>query len=123
MINRNQIRVARAYLGWTIEQLSKKAHVAPNTVRRAERSRDADVVRIHPNNLLAIENVLKAAGCEFPDDRSVSSHEGTIKMKTLANVLPHGLYARMVEAMNERGITSELEFIDWLIEKAESNKL
>ena len=62
MINGVQIRMARAALAWTIEELAEKSGIAPNTVRRVERDGS-----IHQNNLRAIEFALEDAGIAFID--------------------------------------------------------
>ena len=56
-----QCRAARAMLGWSQEELSKRANVARATVADFEREVRTPI----PNNLTAIQNALEEGGIEF----------------------------------------------------------
>ncbi|GAA6623091.1 helix-turn-helix domain-containing protein [Scytonema sp. NUACC26] len=56
-----QCRAARALLGWSQEELSKKANVARATVADFEREARVPVT----NNMLAIKEALERGGVEF----------------------------------------------------------
>nr|WP_306267852.1 helix-turn-helix transcriptional regulator [Pararhizobium sp. IMCC3301] len=69
MIIPQQIRMARAGLRWTIDDLSRKSGVGSSTIKRLE-SVD-DIVSANISTLFRIEACLEAAGIEFigaPDD-------------------------------------------------------
>ena len=61
-----QIRAARALLGWTAEDLAKKATLGLATIRRAELA--ADTTSMTAANDLAVRRALEAAGIEFIDE-------------------------------------------------------
>ena len=56
-----QCRAARAMLGWSQEELSKRASVARATVADFEREVRTPI----PNNLTAIQTALEEGGIEF----------------------------------------------------------
>jgi predicted transcriptional regulator len=61
MVTPREVRAARAFLGWTRQQLADRAIVALNTVIRLEQG----VVDSRSSTLDAIRRVLEAAGIEF----------------------------------------------------------
>ena len=63
MIGREQVRMARAALGWSVRHLAAKIGVAPNTVSRYENGADA-----FGSTLLKFETAFKEAGITFLDD-------------------------------------------------------
>lgn len=67
MITREQVRMARAALGWGVRELAKEAGIAANTVSRFENGSGA-----RPETLTAIQKVLEKAGVVFipPDERN-----------------------------------------------------
>ena len=60
----NQVKAARAWLGWTQPQLAEAARVGLSTVLDYEKGRRTPV----PNNLSAIQRALEDAGIEFTKD-------------------------------------------------------
>lgn len=56
-----QCRAARSWLGWTQQELAKRAKIGLSTLRDFE-SRTRKPI---PNNLAAIKGALEAAGIEF----------------------------------------------------------
>ena len=60
-----QIRAARALIGWTAEELSRRSTVSLRTIRRAELA-ERDMTMTAPNNL-AVRRALEFAGVEFID--------------------------------------------------------
>ena len=63
MISREQVRMARAALGWGVRDLSARAGVTANTVSRYENGADA-----RGNTLLRIQRALEAGGIVFIDE-------------------------------------------------------
>lgn len=63
MITPHQIRMARAGLRWTIDDLSQKADVGSRTIKRLE-SAD-EIVSANLSTLTKIRSSLEAAGIEF----------------------------------------------------------
>jgi ribosome-binding protein aMBF1 (putative translation factor) len=61
-----QIRAARAFLGWSAQELARHSALGVNTIRRAE-SAGPDT-SLTAANELAIRRALEAAGVEFIDD-------------------------------------------------------
>jgi transcriptional regulator with XRE-family HTH domain len=59
-----QVRMARGALNWTVRVLAEAAGVHRNTITNIETERYVG----DPENLAAIENVLKRAGVEFIDE-------------------------------------------------------
>lgn len=63
MIKPAHVRMARAGLGWTLNDLAKRADVNPNTLSRYESGRD-----ILAGTLGRIEHTLQIAGVIFSED-------------------------------------------------------
>lgn len=63
MMTPQQLRMARAGLGWTLADLAKKAKVNPNTLSRYEGGRD-----VLSSVLRKSEAALRAAGVILSDD-------------------------------------------------------
>ena len=61
MVTPREVRAARAFLGWTRQQLADRAVVALNTVIRLEQG----VVDSRSSTLEAVRRALEAAGIEF----------------------------------------------------------
>lgn len=59
-----QCRAARAWLGWSQQELSKTAKVGLSTVKDFENGKRAPIA----NNLGAIQRALEGAGVEFVSD-------------------------------------------------------
>jgi ribosome-binding protein aMBF1 (putative translation factor) len=57
-----QIREARASLGWSAQQLAKRAHVPESTVKRAERSAGEPAITLE--HLRKIRAALEGAGSQ-----------------------------------------------------------
>ncbi|MCZ8171142.1 MAG: helix-turn-helix transcriptional regulator, partial [Brevundimonas sp.] len=69
VITAEQIRAARASIGWSAEELSKAAGIARRTVVSIESS--SGIPAAHTQTLAKIQTALEAAGIEFigtPDD-------------------------------------------------------
>ena len=69
MISVDQIKMARASLGWSLELLSQKSGVSARTIRRIES--EGGLEKATNANLKLIRETLEAAGIEFigtPDD-------------------------------------------------------
>lgn len=62
MITREQLRMARAAVNWSVRDLAKKAGVAANTVSRFENGSDA-----YGETLAKFKRVLERAGVIFLD--------------------------------------------------------
>ena len=65
MIHPEHMRMARAGLGWTLNDLAEKAGVNPNTISRFEMGRD-----VMAGTLRKAERALQEAGVVFIDDAS-----------------------------------------------------
>ena len=63
MITREQVRMARAALGWSVRDLSARAGVTANTVSRYENGADS-----LGKTLLGIQRALEAGGVNFIDE-------------------------------------------------------
>ena len=63
MITRDQVRMARAALGWGVRELAAKAGVSANTVSRYENGADA-----LGGTLLKIQRVLEQGGIILIDE-------------------------------------------------------
>jgi transcriptional regulator with XRE-family HTH domain len=63
MLNRIQVKMARAALGWSVRELAAKAEIAANTVSRYENGADA-----YGDTLLKMQRVFENAGIEFIDE-------------------------------------------------------
>jgi transcriptional regulator with XRE-family HTH domain len=61
-----QIKMARAALGWSIEQLADRTEVSSRTIKRIEAQ--AGLPTATPANLRLIRTTLEAAGIEFIGD-------------------------------------------------------
>lgn len=59
-----QVRAARAWLGWSQQALAERAHVGLSTIKDFEGGNRTPIA----NNLSAIQQALEAAGVEFVDD-------------------------------------------------------
>jgi predicted transcriptional regulator len=72
-----QIRAARAWLNWSLQELANRAGCSWQSVRRAEASGDA-VPRMHIATLEKIKAALEAGGIEFlqPGQRSINGGAG-----------------------------------------------
>jgi transcriptional regulator with XRE-family HTH domain len=68
MINGDQIRSARALLGWSAKVLALRAQVGVSTVLRLERSHS--VLRGRCENVDRIEKALRAGGVSFLNDEN-----------------------------------------------------
>ena len=69
MITPSQIRMARAGLRWTIEDLSHESGVSSRTVKRIEAA--SEVLSANVSTLNKLKSCFEAAGIEFigtPDD-------------------------------------------------------
>ena len=66
MITVEQIKMARAALGWSIQLFSEKSAVSARTIKRIESENGLD--RATPANLKLIRDTLEAAGVEFIGD-------------------------------------------------------
>ena len=66
MVTGTQIRMARAALKWTVEELANKAGVGKNTVWRIEAG-----ARGNPATLAAIKRALEGGGIRFVDGGAV----------------------------------------------------
>lgn len=71
MLTRDQVKMARAGLGWSAQDLADKAGVAVNTIRRFENGADA-----LGDTLAKIETALVAGGIIFIDGGEVSANGG-----------------------------------------------
>lgn len=60
-ISREQCRAARALLDWPQPQLAEAANVSFSTVANFEAGRNVPL----PNNMIALQSALEAAGVEF----------------------------------------------------------
>ena len=70
MIGGHQIRMARAALRWTIEDLSQHADVGSRTIKRLEATDKITAANI--STIEKLRSAFEAAGIEFigsPDDR------------------------------------------------------
>ena len=63
MVSREQVRMARAALGWNIKELSSRVGVAANTISRFENGSDA-----LGETLRKIRRVFEEAGITFIDE-------------------------------------------------------
>jgi ribosome-binding protein aMBF1 (putative translation factor) len=69
-ITGQQIRAARAALGWSATKLAEKVGVAMKTIARLEQTDGTPETRLR--TILGVQQTLEAAGIEFigtPDDR------------------------------------------------------
>jgi transcriptional regulator with XRE-family HTH domain len=63
MVTREQVRMARAALGWTVRDLATKAGLSANTVSRYENGTDA-----LGDTLARLRRTFEAAGITFIDE-------------------------------------------------------
>jgi transcriptional regulator with XRE-family HTH domain len=61
-----QVRAARAWLGWSQQDLASKAHIGLSTLKDFENSNRTPIA----NNLAAIQQALEAAGVAFMFDKA-----------------------------------------------------
>jgi ribosome-binding protein aMBF1 (putative translation factor) len=61
MLSPEQCRAARGWLGWSQQELARRANVGLSTVKDFERSERTPI----PNNLAAIKSAIEAAGVEL----------------------------------------------------------
>lgn len=74
MITAGQIRMARAFLRWSIEDLAKKSGVGASTIKRMETFDGVPSARVE--NLQAIRDTFIATGkIRFEDGLSISIEE------------------------------------------------
>lgn len=62
MITPEQVRMARAAVGWSIRELAEKAELHHNTISRVEQGKDTT-----KGTLLVIKSALEGAGVVFVD--------------------------------------------------------
>jgi transcriptional regulator with XRE-family HTH domain len=62
VISREQVKMARAALGWNVIETASRAGVAPNTVTRYENGTDS-----YGNTLLKLRRAFEKAGLVFID--------------------------------------------------------
>lgn len=63
MLTREQVKMARAALGWTVQDLAAEAGLAGNTVSRYENGTDA-----YGETLVKLQRALEAGGVDFIDE-------------------------------------------------------
>ena len=68
MVTREQVRMARAALGWNVKELAAKVGVAANTISRFENGSDA-----LGETLRRIRRVFEEAGITFIDENGGGS--------------------------------------------------
>ena len=73
VIDRDQIRMARAGLGWTAKELAEKAGLGIATIRRAESENPPGVSQ---GNLFLIQHAFETAGVVFLDEDQASPGGG-----------------------------------------------
>ena len=56
-----QSRAARAWLGWSQEELARRSNVSVNTVRNFERGQKS----LHSNSVAAMRQAIEAAGIQL----------------------------------------------------------
>jgi transcriptional regulator with XRE-family HTH domain len=61
-----QIRAARAFLGWSAQELARNSALGVNTIRRAEIAGEGTSLTVA--NDLAVRRALETAGVEFIDE-------------------------------------------------------
>lgn len=74
MITPQQVRAARALLGWTQETLADKAVVALTALKRVE----AGAATVRPSTAQAVRAALESAGIVFVSD---PRSEGVLKLR------------------------------------------
>lgn len=74
MITSGQIRMARAFLRWSIEDLAKKSGVGASTIKRMETFDGVPSARVE--NLQAVRDTFIASGkIKFKDQNSIFFEE------------------------------------------------
>jgi transcriptional regulator with XRE-family HTH domain len=68
MISSEQCRAARAWLGWSQQELARRAHVGLSTIKDFERGDRKPIA----NNLNAIQSAIEAEGITFIDENGVA---------------------------------------------------
>jgi DNA-binding XRE family transcriptional regulator len=63
-VTREQVRMARAALGWTVRELAERAGVHPNTISNFEVGRYAGELQ----TLVSIQRALETAGVSFVEE-------------------------------------------------------
>ena len=66
VVTKEQVKMARAGIGWGVRELAEKAGLTANTVSRFENGYDA-----MGNTIKAIQQALESAGIEFLPDNGV----------------------------------------------------
>ena len=66
MMTVEQLRMARAALGWSIQTLAEKSLVSVRTIKRIES--EGMIEKVTPANMKLIRETLQAAGIEFIGD-------------------------------------------------------
>lgn len=67
MVTSQQIKAARAMLGWGVRELGEKTGLVPGTITRIENGKEGLVA-----SLRKIEQAFVDAGIDFPDQDTVS---------------------------------------------------
>jgi predicted transcriptional regulator len=80
MITPREVRAARAFLGWTRQQLADRAVVSLNSVIRYEQG----VVDARSSTIMAIRGALEAGGIEFISLRGDA--EGIVTRKHFSKI-------------------------------------
>ena len=63
MLTFEQIKMARAALGWSIQTLAQKSLVSARTIKRIEA--EGMIEKVTPANMRLLRETLEAAGIEF----------------------------------------------------------
>lgn len=63
MVTREQVKMARAALGWTVQDLAAKAGIAGNTVSRYKNGTDA-----YGETLMKLQRALELGGVSFIEE-------------------------------------------------------
>ena len=67
-ITRDQVRAARAFLGWSIDDLADSSGVSKNTISQFEKGD----VNIRRDTMFKLLSSLDSAGVDFPDQFTVT---------------------------------------------------
>ena len=67
MLTVEQLKMARAALGWSIQLLADKSLVSVRTIKRIES--EGMIEKVTPANMKLIRETLEAAGIEFVGER------------------------------------------------------